>query len=175
MMKTSLWLTTLYLTPTTTSRKNSAVSSKPLAEVKDDGNSSTPVNCVKSKDLGSLGSDNGKRKYGNSPLPDPLPFPSNFSVVVQEAMDNGNVLPVRRHLVNDIGSFYFGLTSHPQQGDYKWIALLICKKFPELRDSTPSSYWVSFSYFYCIHRSLLSFKVAGCKYTNVTRKNVLAV
>ena len=42
-------------TPTPTSRKNSAVSSKPLAEVKDDGNSSTPVICVKAKELGSLG------------------------------------------------------------------------------------------------------------------------
>jgi hypothetical protein len=70
-----------------------------------------------------------------------LPFPNNFSVAVQQAIDNGSVLSVWRHLVNDIGSFYFGLTSHPQQGDYKRIALLICKKFPELRDSTPT-WWV---------------------------------
>lgn len=132
-------------TPTPTASKNSVVRSKQFAEMNDDQKPSTPLNRVKSE-------LEGKRKYGNSPLPDPLPFPNNFSVAVQQAIDNGSVLSVRRHLVNDIGSFYFGLTSHPQQGDYKRIALLICKKFPELRDSTPSNYWVSFSYFQdCIH------------------------
>ncbi len=87
-----------------------------------------------------------KRKYGNSPLPDPLPFPDNFSVAVQQAISNGSVLPVRRQLINDIGSFYLGLTNHPQQGDYKRMALLICQKFPELRDTSPSSYWVRMLY-----------------------------
>lgn len=134
-------------TSTPTSTKNSAASCQPLAEMNDDEKPSPPVNHVKSEELEPLSSENGKRKYGNSPLPDPLPFPCNFSVVVQRAIDNGSVLSVRRHLVNDIGSFYLGLTSHPQQGDYKRIALLVCKKFPELRDSTPSNYWVSFSHF----------------------------
>lgn len=130
-------------TPTPIASKNSVVSHKQFVEMNDDQKPSTPVNCVKSE---------GKRKYGNSPLPDPLPFPNNFSVAVQQAIDNETVLSVRQHLVNDIGSFYFGLTSHPQQGDYKRIALLICKKFPELRDSTPSNYWVSFPHVQdCIH------------------------
>lgn len=84
-----------------------------------------------------------KRKpYGNSPLPGPLPFPDNFSGAVQQGIANGSVVPVRRQLINDVGSFYLGLTTHPQQGDYKRMALLICQKFPELRDTSRSSYWV---------------------------------
>ena len=34
------------------------------------------------------------------------------------------------------------LASHPQQGDYKRMALLTCEKFPSLKDSDPSKYWV---------------------------------
>ena len=98
---------------------------------------STPIPCTKSKKVVANDSGSGKQKYGNSPLPNPLPFPSNFSIAVQQAIDKGSVLPVRRQLISDIGLFYFGLTSHPQQGDYKRIALLICEKFPELRDTTP--------------------------------------
>ena len=117
-------------TPTPASQKNTS----------ETGN--TPNTSLNMTPLAN-GSGSGKRKYGNSPLPDPLPFPSNFSIAVQQAIDQGSILPVRRQFVSDVGLFYFGLTSHPQQGDYKRIALLICQKFPELRDTTPATYWVS--------------------------------
>jgi len=33
---------------------------------------------------------------------------------------------------------------HPLQGNSKRMALAVCDKFPDLRDSNPSSYWVCF-------------------------------
>ena len=74
-------------TPTPTASKNSVVSSKQFVEMNDDQKPSTPLNRAKSE-------LEGKRKYGNSPLPDPLPFPNNLSVAVQQAIDNGSVLSV---------------------------------------------------------------------------------
>ena len=65
-------------TSTPTSTKNSAASSKPLAEMNDDEKPSPPVNHVKSEELEPLSSENGKPKYGNSPLPDSYLFPATF-------------------------------------------------------------------------------------------------
>ena len=108
----------------------------------------TPTNIGYNKSEIIITRESLKRKYGNSPLPDPLPFPDNFSVAVQQAIKSGFVITVRRQLVNDIGSFYMGITSTPQQGDYKRRALLICQKFPELRDTTPSNYCVSHNFMF---------------------------
>jgi len=44
----------------------------------------------------------------------------------------------------DLGSFYYALSKHPLQGDYKRMTLGVCDKFPDLRDSNPSTYWVCF-------------------------------
>ena len=78
-------------------------------------------------------------------------FPSEC-VRVENAIRDGNVLSVRSQLIADISTFYYGLASHPQQGDYKRMALLTCEKFPSLKDSDPSKYWVCydlyFSYFF---------------------------
>lgn len=76
-------------------------------------------------------------------LPQNLPFPESFSIRVQLAIKNGSVAPERTQLIADVGIFYYGLSSHPKQGDYKRIAILVCEKFPELRDSSQASYWVS--------------------------------
>ncbi|XP_028419230.1 uncharacterized protein LOC114544961 [Dendronephthya gigantea] len=59
------------------------------------------------------------------------------------AIKNGSVAPERTQLIADVGTFYYGLSSHPKQGDYKRIAILVCEKFPELRDFNQASYWVS--------------------------------
>ena len=72
-----------------------------------------------------------------------LPFPNRFSIRVEKAIEDGNVLPVRRQLIADVGIFYSGICSHPQQGDYKRMAIMICDKFPELKDSNNARYWVS--------------------------------
>lgn len=69
-------------------------------------------------------------------LPANLPFPSKFSMRVETAIESGNVLKVRRQLIADFGMFYIGMCPNPQQGDYKRIAIVICEKFPELKDST---------------------------------------
>ena len=55
---------------------------------------------------------------------------------VETAIESGNVLKVRRQLIADFGMFYIGMCPNPQQGDYKRIAIVICEKFPELKDST---------------------------------------
>ena len=75
-------------------------------------------------------------------LPDHLPFPERFSIRVEKAIRDGNVLSVRSQLIADISTFYYRLASHPQQGDYKRMALLTCEKFPSLKDSDPSKHWV---------------------------------
>ena len=77
----------------------------------------------------------------SSGLPTVLPFPKRFSVRVETAISAGNVLPVRRYLIADVGSFYLGLTSHPSPTDYKRVAVLLCEKFPELKDGS-SEFWV---------------------------------
>ncbi|XP_028395728.1 uncharacterized protein LOC114519757, partial [Dendronephthya gigantea] len=76
-------------------------------------------------------------------LPQNLPFPERLSIKVEAAINNGSVASERTQLIADIGTFYFGLSHHPRQGDYKRIAILVCERFPELRDSNPSNYWVS--------------------------------
>ena len=107
----------------------------------------TPVThnlCSKCKVLFS------EEDYGeNSPaskarLPDHLPYPDHFSIRMEEAIASKQVLSVRKQLISDIGAFYFAPSKHPLQGDYKRMALRICDKFPDLRDSCPSSYWVCF-------------------------------
>ena len=80
-------------------------------------------------------------------LPDQLPFPDTgvgFLSELRKPFLLIKVLFVRRQLVADLASFYYALSKHPLQGDYKRMALAVCNKFPDLRDSNPSSYWVSF-------------------------------
>ena len=129
----------------TPSPSNNILPSLPLKQPS--ASALTPVThnlCSKRKVLFS------EEDYGeNSPtskarLPDHLPFPDHFSIRVEEAIASNQVLAVRKQLISDIGAFYFALSKHPLQGDYKRIALRICDKFPDLRDSCPSSYWVSF-------------------------------
>ena len=62
-------------------------------------------------------------------LPHNLPFPENFSIHVESAIKNGSVAPEQTQLIADVGTFYYGLSTHPKQGDYKRIAILVCQKF----------------------------------------------
>ena len=64
-----------------------------------------------------------------------------FQKRVETAIE-GNFLPVRKHLISNIGTIYLVLTSHPNHGDYKRMAVLICEKFPELKDASASYFWV---------------------------------
>ncbi len=89
-----------------------------------------------------------KEKLSVLGLPDHLPFPERFSIRVENAIRDGNVLSVRSQLIADISTFYYGLASHPQQGDYKRMALLTCEKFPSLKDSDPSKYWVRYDLYF---------------------------
>ncbi len=72
-------------------------------------------------------------------LPANLPFPDRFSMKVEMAINAGNILPQRKQL---IATFYYSICSNPLQGDYKCIAIKMCEKFPELKDSTGPRYWV---------------------------------
>ncbi|XP_028415713.1 uncharacterized protein LOC114539287 [Dendronephthya gigantea] len=76
-------------------------------------------------------------------LPTDMGFPERFSMKVERAIEEGNILPVRRQLIADIAQFYQGLSNSPQQGDYKRIALKTCEKFPQLKDSTGTNFWAS--------------------------------
>lgn len=78
-----------------------------------------------------------------SGLPYDLPFPGRFSVPVEEAISQKNVLPVRLKLIKDVGAFYYGICKHPKQGDYGRIARKLCDVFPEMRDVSSEKYWVS--------------------------------
>lgn len=80
---------------------------------------------------------------GSTGLPKELPFPDCFSIQVEAAIQNNNVLPVRLKLINDISHFYYGICKHPRQGDYKRIARKACDRFPELKDANVERYWVS--------------------------------
>ena len=107
----------------------------------------TPVThnlCSKRKVLFSEEDYGENTPASKARLPDHLPFPDHFSIRVEEAIALNQVLSVRKQLISDIGAFYFALSKHPLQGDYKRMALRICDKFPDLRDSCPSSYWVCF-------------------------------
>jgi len=77
-------------------------------------------------------------------LPAHLSFLDKFSIRVEEAISSDIILSVRKQLFSGLGSFYYALSKHPLQGDYKRMALAVCDKFPNLRDSNPSSYWVCF-------------------------------
>ena len=71
---------------------------------------------------------------------DHLPFPDRFSIRIEEAVSADQVLSVRRQIIVDLGSFHYALSKRPLLGDYKRMALAIYNKFPDLRDSNPSSY-----------------------------------
>ena len=73
-------------------------------------------------------------------LPDHLPLPDRFSIRIEEAVSADQVLSVRRQIIVDLGSFHYALSKRPLLGDYKRMALAIYNKFPDLRDSNPSSY-----------------------------------
>lgn len=102
--------------------------------------------CLKRKALFGKEESGGSCTVVKERLPGHLPFPDRFSIRVEEAICNNNILSVRRQLISDLGSFYYALSKHPLQGDYKRMALAVCDKFPDLRDSNPSSYWVCFLY-----------------------------
>ena len=100
----------------------------------------TSTACLKRKAL--FLESGGSSTVVKERLPGHLPFPDRFSIRVEEAISSDNILSVRRQLISDLGSFYYALSKHPLQGDYKRMALAIRDKFPDLRDSNPSSYWV---------------------------------
>ena len=91
--------------------------------------------------MNDAGKDNQKDKTCG--LPDHLPFPNKFSMKVEAAIAQGNILIARKQLISDVGMFYYGMATHPYQGDYKRIAIKVCEKFPQLKDSNASSFWVS--------------------------------
>ena len=133
--------------PSTQSSSNSIQLSQPIVHSPaSTPTSSTSSLCSKRKALFSQ-EDSGRSSSATAEktrLPDHLPFPDRFSITVEQAISANQVLSVRRQLISDLGAFYFALSKHPLQGDYKRMALLICNKFPDLRDSNPSSYWVCF-------------------------------
>ena len=101
---------------------------------------STPTNNpIKLKSEATSSSKLDKARVG---LPLNLPFPDRFSIKVEKAIQDGNVLSMRRSLIAEICTFYSGICSNPQQGDYKRIAIKTCEKFPELKDVTGSRFWV---------------------------------
>ena len=104
----------------------------------------TSTACSKRKALFCKEESGGSSTVVKERLPHHLPFPDRFSIRVEEAITSDNILSVRRQLISDVGSFYYALSKHPLQGDYKRMALAVCDKFPDLRDSNPSSYWVCF-------------------------------
>ncbi len=55
-------------------------------------------------------------------LPTELPTPQRFSIKVEEAIRQKQVLAVRLQLIKDVGHFYYGLCRHPKQGDYGRMA-----------------------------------------------------
>ena len=69
----------------------------------------------------------GSEGKTNRGLPFNLPFPDRFSIKVEMAIADGNVLPARRQLVADIATFYHGICQTPLQGNYKRIAVKMCK------------------------------------------------
>ena len=83
-----------------------------------------------------------KEKLSVLGLPDHLLFLECFSIRVEKAIRDGNVLSVRSQLIADSSTFYYGLASHAQQEDHKRMALLTCEKFLRLKDSDLSKYWV---------------------------------
>lgn len=127
------------LTPISTARD---LSSTPIK-------TTSPINALADVSNTSLNQSTKREKSRDGVqsgcLPEILPFPSRFSRCVENAMEKGSVLPVRTFVIADIGAFFYGMTSHPKQGEYKRMALLTCKKFPELKDSNPTNYWVGHS------------------------------
>ena len=78
-----------------------------------------------------------KEKLSVLGLPDHLPFSERFSIRVEKAIRDGNVLSVRSQLIADISTFF-----HVFPPTARRLALLTCEKFPSLKDSDPSKYWV---------------------------------
>jgi hypothetical protein len=78
-------------------------------------------------------------------------------MIVETAIESGNVLKVRRQLIADFGMFYIGMCPNPQQGDYKRIAIVICEKFPELKDSIASRFWVRFIFYRLVSEQMYNY------------------
>ena len=135
---------------------NSTEPSQPITSTVSALKTTTITTCSKRKALFCKEESGGSSTVAKERLPGHLPFPDRFSIRVEEAISNHDILSVRRQLICDLGSFYYALSKHPLQGDYKRIALAVCDKFPDLRDSSPSSYWVCFLNIYHLLNILLS-------------------
>lgn len=131
----------------------------PLKPLDSQMNNEESVESCKGKTVGlpqkKCNFQSDKTPNSSEALPQNLPFPERLSIKVEAAISNGSVVHERTQLIADVGTFYYGLSRHPRQGDYKRIAILVCERFPELRDSNPSNYWVSYSA-YLGHKTYVS-------------------
>jgi hypothetical protein len=126
---------------------------KPLDACDSQKNNEESVGSCEEKTVGltqiKCNYQSGKSPNSDEALPHNLPFPERLSIKVEAAISNRSVVSERTQLIADVSTFYYGLSRHPRQGDYKRIAILVCERFPELRDSNPSNYWVSYSAYLC--------------------------